>query len=528
MLRKSIWALIGALFIVLVIVPYFLGNAAEKQLRDLVAQPQLAEYVEIDVVSYDRGWFSSDVELSVAPAGFLKNYLDAVGNTIALGGNIDAEFRQLQGESVDEVPPQENPLLAAFPISERISLQHGPVFFAGGPGIGLARVAQKYNFLEFINEFTENMAAFDKTGKASANLSLAKLIDGSATMQSWATIGFDGTITSRSEQTSGKIQIGNGERKAYIEIADGHGSSSIDLVDGYIESDFEMGPVVITGKGKNDEEVRVEISPFDFEIKGRYRTIWSFIGEIDMTWGGVSVSAPTGGSLDVAEISFDAMQVPGARNSELIDSTVVIRIAEIKFVENMDAKAVEFGPIELELAYRNMDMAAYGEMVVASFDVTSNIQPGAQPDPIAVQQMIEELNVWLAAGPEIEMSHFELTSSMGDIDSSFLMQVAPGTAISEKVADYIDGISGNFDFAIDESMMRTIARSAARKQFAALRPDNPPSEEELDAFTEQILANYSNVGMLSKAEGRYTSEVELKDGKVYIGGQMTMDLMQLP
>jgi hypothetical protein len=152
-------------------------------------------------------------------------------------------------------------------------------------------------------------------------------------------------------------------------------------------------------------------------------------------------------------------------------------------------------------------------------------KPG-EINPEAKAKFMEHTNRFLEAGPEMEMLRFSVVSSMGNAEMDFLLQAAPGTTITDNPADYIGNLRAEVSFAIDEKIVRAYLITMTTAQAAALHPDSPIDEAQIEAATDQVLAGYANAGMLEKKDDRLLSNILFEDGKVYVRGQQVLDLMQ--
>ena len=122
-MKKGVIAILVILLVAAgVILPtgYF-GQVAESTLRSRMANMPYG--FQMELVDYQRGWFSSTARLQWHPLGGLR--LPAMPS-----------LPPLEGAEVMDAPP---PLaaLASEPVAIDIEIAHGPVYFSVGPGVGL-------------------------------------------------------------------------------------------------------------------------------------------------------------------------------------------------------------------------------------------------------------------------------------------------------------------------------------------------------------------------------------------------------
>lgn len=520
MSRKIAGSLLAILFIVIVVAPNILGGIAEKNFRAAAENPALADFFSVEVLSYERGWFSSEVEVSLSPAGFLKTYLETISDTIAAQRALIAGQNGTEGD--DQVALPENPLLAIFPYQEKVTLLHGPYFLTGGPGVGMARLYERIDFVEFIKQKFASLDG-DSADQPSTPPDI-ELTSGSATIGSMITVGFDGRISTAGEIPGGTLRLNNDNNVVQVEWAGGSSAMQIDLATGTIEAASAYGPITANVEGKGGSIGNFAMAPIAIDIQGEFRSIFSFIGETEFTWGGFAWHGEDGQVIRFSDLSSISSVVENAENPALTDGTSGLQFSE--FAIEGEAQNFSVGPVQMEMTYRNFDMTAYGEMArtMMAFQPAPG-KPG-EIDPEAKAKLMEHANRFLEAGPVMEMPRLTVVSSQGNVEMDFLLQAAPGTTITENPADYIGNLRAEVSFAIDEDMVRSYLVVMSAAQAAALHPDSQVDAAQLEAATDQVLAGYANAGMLEKKDGRLLSDILFEDGKVYVRGQLVMDLMQ--
>ena len=120
--RKVIAVVVVLLVAAAVVLPagYF-GQVAETTMKNRMANMPYG--FQMELVDYQRGWFSSTARLEWQPPGGLP--MPGMLPQGPLPG----------GAAIDIPPPLE--ILGSEPIAMDIEIAHGPVYFAVGPGIGL-------------------------------------------------------------------------------------------------------------------------------------------------------------------------------------------------------------------------------------------------------------------------------------------------------------------------------------------------------------------------------------------------------
>ena len=123
---KKIGIILGSLatlaLVVFVGLPGVLGSQVNERLFEIIDQEAFGTYVDLELIDFDEGWFTSKARMSVKPAGIL-------GAASGLSGEQTMTFD--------------------------VELSHGPVLFGNGFGLGLAR---------FVNESELPMPRSPRSG----------------------------------------------------------------------------------------------------------------------------------------------------------------------------------------------------------------------------------------------------------------------------------------------------------------------------------------------------------------------------
>ena len=112
-MNKPLLAGAGVTLVALGVAPYFIGTSVQENVNAAVNEINEQAVYSAEVLSYDKGWFSTKAEVKLA---------------------IDFQAL-LNAQNVDqsEMPLEENPSITATLVAH-----HGPVYF--GDGVGLGRV----------------------------------------------------------------------------------------------------------------------------------------------------------------------------------------------------------------------------------------------------------------------------------------------------------------------------------------------------------------------------------------------------
>lgn len=112
-MNKPLLAGAGVTLVALGVAPYFIGTSVHENVNAAVNEINQQAVYSAEVLSYDKGWFSTTAEIKLA-----------------------VDFQALiNAQNVDstDIPMEENPSITATLVAH-----HGPVYF--GDGLGLGRV----------------------------------------------------------------------------------------------------------------------------------------------------------------------------------------------------------------------------------------------------------------------------------------------------------------------------------------------------------------------------------------------------
>ena len=66
---KKIIIILGVLFGILAIAPFFIGSQAETKIRELTEKANQNPSFNVEISEYNRGWFSSESKMVLRPSG---------------------------------------------------------------------------------------------------------------------------------------------------------------------------------------------------------------------------------------------------------------------------------------------------------------------------------------------------------------------------------------------------------------------------------------------------------------------------
>lgn len=324
-MKKSVIAVLAVLLVAAgaVLPAGYFGQVAEKILRSRVANMPYG--LQMEVVDYQRGWFSSAARLEWQPPENLT--IPPTAGQDPFGGASAAGI---------------STVLAAFdsgPVAIDLEIAHGPVFFAVGPGVGL------FNARGRIDLGPAAMEAESDPDEGGGNY-----ID--AYMSSFS----GGTVSNRLE---------------FRTLAWRFGPVFVNLAGGRMDGEW-TGPNAFQLQHAVLEKVDVHTGMADAFVRVSFTDIESRT-EYPQGLAGGAILAPSESNASIAEVHLEGaggntlMRMTGMSSlgSSSVGEDGRYRIGGRMEIESLEVMEREFGPVEQNQAAGGFSEAALLKLVDA-------------------------------------------------------------------------------------------------------------------------------------------------------------------
>lgn len=471
-MKKSVIAVLVILLVAagIVLPAGYFGQVTEQTLKSRVANMPYG--LQIEVLEYRRGWFSSTARLEWRPPE-----------------NLAGPSMPGQDAVEDAFGTEYAAVLAAFisgPIAIDLEIAHGPVFLAVGPGVGLFNARGRINLG---GGATEAESDSDEAG--------GNFIDAHMSSFSGSTV-------------SNRLEFGTLDWR--------FGPVFVNLADGRITGDWS-GPNAFQLQHVSVEKVDVHTATADVGIRVSMTDIESRT-EYPQGLASGAILAPFESNSSIAEF-----HVQGARGNTLVRMTGLRSLDSSRLgedgryrvdgrleIESLEVMERQFGRLEL-----NQDAGGFSEAAAVKFmDALSAGVFAAPPD---YQQSLEAPSsgeAFAAALPSLTAEMQEAIRAMvadgpsGDVSTVVMYQGERALTMDGHMALYPDRVPAGADMAslpaflsaLEYTLDIEVSRAAAE-----------------DLFGTDLLQGELTRMLLEENETAYSLSVAVKNGKIELNGQ---------
>lgn len=316
------------------------------------------------------------------------------------------------------------------------------------------------------------------------------------------------------EASGGALELAPSELSFRVEAGEGARPA---------EGSLDLGAIALDGP-----DARIRIAPSRATFAGHLDEAGFETGRFDLTIGDI-VSEPTAAS------AADSARLIGLRIQEEseIDADRGLRslITTVGF-DQLSRGADVYGPGQLVLAVRNIDVAAAREFRAALSAVDAGASSTADEDPLAARLAVVEQYMprLLGASPEIVIERFTVGSPHGELTGGGRIAIdGRDPALVGSVLTALMQTRALIEFAIPAPIMRSLVESYV---LGSARDEMPEvSEDELRQMAsfmgETVLEQLVARGVLVQDGAVYRLDARYEDGMPSLNGQ-PIDPMSLP
>ena len=467
-MNKPLLAGAGVTLVALGVAPYFIGTSVHENVNAAVNEINQQAVYSAEVLSYDKGWFSTTAEIKLA-----------------------VDFQALiNAQNVDstDIPMEENPGITATLVAH-----HGPVYF--GDGLGLGRV--HYTVSIDGNELREYVQ-WDGQQPIYRNEGVVGLFGG---------LSYADVIPALSATA---------EEEGFTLLFSGYAG----------EAEPDGDKTLYTSSGES-----LSISADEFSLEMKYLSMdMSYDGDMVAAFKGDLFEST--GKARIESIEISNIEPGATVKIENLAFATDVKIDEDNntanvYVEYAVDKAV--GPeldatdMVLGVAINNLDIdfiKAYQE-----FSNNSLLVPSEEV-PAKMMEFIEaNLLTQLKAEPEINITKLKATLPEGSFNAYANTKLVgidalPGTL--EDAAYWVTHLLADAQITADKALAQSMASGYMMGQLMATPQAQNMTAEELQAAVEQqtpmMLSTFAQQGLIKETEKGYETKLTLKDGEASVNG----------
>lgn len=476
---KKLAILLGGLLVLLLIVfiglPGLLGRQVDKRLFEIVDQEVFAQYLELELIDFEPGWFRSWARLSAK-----------TGGPMAAFTGLRAGPRR--------------------PMIFDVELVHGPILFGERISFGLAR---------FVNtaELPMPEEIFDgPPGSFNLETAMTLRLDGGTDLWvSSAARHYDMVDRSafRPEEIRTRFELDWGGFEAHFSISGAADALSVSIIlhDGLLE---------ITEK-----DIKSPIRYGTMRLEGDYEMWRGYpaFGSGSFSWEGLDIDIP---DPDV-DVKFVMERL-------LITGHTTRAGGTVTYGGNLDLAGVRFkgGPLDplviddatFEMLLTGIKEAVYGKLIelqgqapLAMMGMVGSRDFGRRTEAITKQVFRD--------GFEFAVPAFDVAMEPGAMHYDHIFKVPEG--VIEDIEDPASAMAIDFmgNFWIDRALAIWMAEYATTVQSSMF--GRQPSPQELREMAEQVIGELVSEGYLQEKGDRLETEINLKNGIFSVGRQVIED-----
>ena len=450
------------------VTPYFIGTSVHENVNAAVSEINQQAVYSAEVLSYDKGWFSTTAEIKLA-----------------------VDFQALiNAQNVDpaDIPMEENPGVTATLVAH-----HGPVYF--GDGLGLGRVHYTVSIdgdeLREYVQWDGQQPIYRHEGVVGlfGGLNYTDVIPAlSATSEEEGfTLLFSGYAGEAEPDGDHTLYTSSGESL----------SISAD------EFSMEMKNLSMDLSYEGNLLAAVKGDVFESEVK-------ALVESIKIT--GVSV----GETVQMENIAL-------ITDTDVNESTNTANIYVEYAIDNLVGPEFEATDMVLGVAINNLDIQfikAYQD-----FSNTSLLTP-AEEVPAKMMEFIEaNLLSQLKAEPELNITKLKATLPEGSFNAhanTKLVGINALPSTMEDVAYWVTHLLADAQITADKAFAQNMASGYMMSQLMATPQAQNMTPEELQAAVEQqtpmMLSTFAQQGLIKETEKGYETKLTLKNGEASVNG----------
>ncbi|RUO47253.1 hypothetical protein CWE21_08650 [Pseudidiomarina aquimaris] len=461
-MSKKGWG-IGVAVVVagLVISPTLIGSQAESSIREHVAlfdQEQPA--YSLEVVSYERGWFSANAVLKM---------------------------------SVDLATLMVDPDAEEVSTLIDVSIQHGPILTDQGFGLGLAawQATNDGAGLETYVQWDTEQPFYLQQGTVNL-LGIGVFQDYIPAIQSTSALpDFSFSMT----EFRGDGHYSNGE----FSYQGNHEQLQLNVAD---EFSVDVNAMAINFDATAD-------------LKTMLRGVY-YPSAVTFTLGQMRMAAAE------EELFLMSHLVSDIAMLESEDGSLVHVHMGYK-ADNLYVDGTEVSDVRMLTQVNNIDRGFIDDYFSSMKDLVGEDDPQVLATRMTAMMERHKADL-LTAQPELAFPDFGFSMTEGSLDGSMLMTLAQIDQLPAQVDDAFiqQNLIANADLKIDKALAHKLASAYVRTAFAAGGPvDMDP--EQLNELAEQqattMLQNFVQQGMLTSEEEHYLFHAEVAQGMLNLNGQ---------
>ncbi len=468
-------AVLGLLLIVFIGLPGLLGRQVDKRLFEIVDQKIFAQYVDLELIDFESGWFRSRVRLSAK-----------TGGPMAAFTGLRADSRQ--------------------PMIFDVELVHGPVLFGDQIGLGLARFV---NIVEL--PMPEDL--FDgPPGSFNLKTAMTLRLDGGTDL--WVSSAarhyrMVRRSAFRPEEIRTRFELDWGGFEAHFSISGAADALrvSITLHDGLLEV--------------TEKEIKSPIRYGTMRLEGDYEMWRGYpaFGSGWFSWEGLDVN-----------ILDPAVGVKFAIKRLLISGHTTRASGMVSYGGGLDLAGVEFkgGQLEpvvinqaaFEMLITGIKEAVYGQLIelqgqapLAMMGLVGRRDFERRSEALTKQVFVD--------GFEFAVPAFDVDMEPGAMHYDHIFTVPAG--VIEDIEDPAAALAIDFvgNFWIDRGLAIWMSKYATTVQAGLF--GRRPGPQELREMAEQAIAQLVSQGYLQEKGDRLETEIILKNGIFSVGRQVIED-----
>jgi hypothetical protein len=469
--NKTIAGIVLAAVLCCVGGPFATGLIAESHLETRVAAIDANNsWISAGILSYDRGWFSSQAVIELA----LRTEDGQAPPYAALAGLLGAQAPTL-------------------PVS--IAISHGPVGFHEGLFVGVARVTAQPD------------PSDERIGKLNAMLAVPYLFEFRGRSDFGGRFDFDADVPPFT------LTAALGDIRFSGLAVDGTAVGRHLTVSGAFD---EAGLEGMFAAGS--------IGSVAFDLDYEFRPDRLPLSRGTFTLGHVLATSPMLGNdplLDVAGLSIEQLIAMSADN-ETIDASV--RYASERLVVGA---GTDLSDVDLGIRLDGLDSQAATDYYAV---MDRAIEEPALDDDALMIELEPVLEALVRRGFTIEIEPAAFASPLGTLDANALVTVdgtdlPAGSPVDVRnIAVLLGVLAVDADLLVTKALARDLAARSMRSQLeaGAAASGEPFSEAELDAAAEAqaglMLATLSGQGMLEDDGTRYRATLRFVEGALTVNG----------
>ena len=478
---KKATSVVVALAILIAGLPALLGALAQDRIGDL-AEEATGQFIEVSITGFQRGWRNSRASLTLALSEHYKAMLEG---SFSLGSGAPGM-------------PQELRDLLDFELKLAADIVHGPLLTRGGVALGLADAVVRVD--PATEGLDELLASLGTPGPGEV---LARIGAGSVSQFRWAIPPMTYSDADGVFASSGLL-VGEG---------------TYDMARQRLVAQTQLDSLELSGP-------RATFHFEDFALSGEGTAIvtgiWS--GTSEMSLGGLSVTSP--GNAPIATLDNLSIRTRNEINGSgnLIDANIQVNADSVE--GTMDGDAQDIGNVSLNVALRNLDMAAmldYQEAVFgpAGLDV-------ATADPTALFAELQPIIYdFLAAELEIESGPLSFNWNDGTLQARVILRIDNEMLPAKPAFSLMDTAlwarlaSMEAELDVDRNIAEWIAVKVVANRSAT--PGGGPAEVPADILQAQArgtLVSLVAQGMLEETESGYRFRGSYENGLVEVNGEI--------